>query len=160
LKHPTPGTVFTDPIHLLAFGFGAGLAPIAPGTFGTLVAVPLEYATRWMDLPSRVGLVIAVCLVGVYLCGESARRLGEHDHPGIVWDEIAGYMVAMLAAPAGWPWIVAGFLLFRFFDILKPWPIRELDHGISGGAGIMLDDVVAGIFAGLILLAARWLIGI
>lgn len=160
MKHPSPRTVLTDPVHLLAFGFGAGLAPVAPGTFGTLVAVPLELATRWMSLPARAGLVVAVCLIGVYLCGESARRLDQHDHPGIVFDEIAGYMVAMLAAPDGWIWVVAGFALFRFFDVLKPWPIRELDHGISGGAGIMLDDVVAGLFAGFILLAARYLVGV
>lgn len=156
----SPRQILTDPIHLLAFGFGAGLAPVAPGTFGTLVAVPLELATRGLELPWRVGLVVAVCLLGVYICGESARRLGEHDHSGIVWDEIAGYSVAMLAAPDGWLWIVAGFALFRLFDVLKPWPIRELDHGIGGGIGIMLDDVVAGLFAGIILLAVRWLVGV
>ena len=158
----TPGwrTVLTDPVHFLAFGFGAGLAPVAPGTVGTLVAVPLELATRALELPTRAGLVIAVCLIGVYLCGESARRLAAHDHPGIVWDEIAGYMITMLAAPDGWIWVAAGFVLFRIFDVLKPWPIRELDHGISGGVGIMLDDIVAGLFAGFLLLAVRWLAGI
>ena len=160
MTRPSPSKILTDPVHLFAFGFGAGLAPVAPGTFGTLVAMPLELATRGLDLPLRVMLVIAVCLIGVYLCGESARRLGAHDHPGIVWDEIAGYMVTMLAAPAGWPWIAAGFVLFRVFDVLKPWPIRELDHGIGGGVGIMLDDVIAGLFAGVILLAARWLVGV
>ena len=152
-------TVFTDPVHFLAFGFGAGLSPVAPGTVGTAVAVGLELLMRPLGLPVRVAIVIAVCVVGVWICGESARRLGTHDHPGIVWDEFAGYFLAMLAAPAGWPWVLAGFVLCRFFDVLKPWPIRELDHGIHGGLGIMLDDLVAGLFAGLILLAGKGILG-
>jgi phosphatidylglycerophosphatase A len=152
-------TVFADPVHFLAFGFGAGLSPVAPGTAGTVVAVGLELLMRPLGLPVRIAIVIAVCVVGVWICGESARRLGTHDHPGIVWDEFAGYFLAMLAAPAGWPWVLAGFVLFRFFDVLKPWPIRELDHGIHGGLGIMLDDLVAGLFAGLILLAGKGILG-
>jgi len=154
------GQVFGDPVHFFAFGFGAGLAPVAPGTFGTLVAVPIELALRPLGMGVRVTVVLVVCALGVWLCGESARRLGAHDHPGIVWDEIAGYLLAMLAAPPGWPWVIAGFLLFRLFDILKPWPIRELDHGIGGGTGIMLDDIVAGLFAGALILAARAYLGI
>ena len=152
-------TVFTDPVHFLAFGFGAGLSPVAPGTAGTVVAVGLELLMRPLSLPVRVAIVIAVCIVGVWICGEIARRLDAHDHPGIVWDEFAGYFLAMLAAPPGWPWVLAGFVLFRFFDVLKPWPIRELDHGIHGGLGIMLDDLVAGLFAGLILLAGKGILG-
>lgn len=152
-------TVFTDPVHFIAFGFGAGLSPVAPGTAGTVVAVGLELLMRPLGLPVRVAIVITVCVVGVWICGESARRLGAHDHPGIVWDEFAGYFLAMLAAPPGWPWVLAGFVLFRFFDVLKPWPIRELDHGIHGGLGIMLDDLVAGLFAGLILLAGKGILG-
>lgn len=154
-ERPSARTVFTDPVHFLAFGFGAGLSPVAPGTVGTLVAVGLELLLRPLALPLRAAIVALVCVVGIWLCGESARRLRAHDHPGIVWDEFAGYLLAMLAAPPGWPWIVAGFVLFRLFDIIKPWPIRELDHGIGGGLGIMLDDLVAGVFAGLLLLAAR-----
>jgi phosphatidylglycerophosphatase A len=100
----------------------------------------------------RTAIVIAA---GVWICGEAARRLGVHDHPAIVWDEIAGMMVAMLAAPQGWSWTVLAFALFRLFDIVKPWPIREIDHGIRGGAGIMLDDVLAGILAALGLFLAR-----
>jgi phosphatidylglycerophosphatase A len=76
-----------------------------------------------------------------------------HDHPGIVWDEIAGFTITMLGAPITWPWLLVGFALFRFFDILKPWPIREADHSLKGGLGIMLDDVIAGVFAGVILFA-------
>ncbi len=155
---PSPRTVFTDPVHFLAFGGGAGLAPKAPGTVGTLVAVPLELALRSIGFWPRVGVIAVLLVAGIWLCGESARRLGVHDHPGIVFDEIVGFLIAMLAAPAGWAWVVAGFALFRLFDIVKPWPIRELDHSIPGGAGIMLDDVVAGLFAAAALLGARWLL--
>ncbi|MCJ7557721.1 MAG: phosphatidylglycerophosphatase A, partial [Gammaproteobacteria bacterium] len=88
---------------------------------------------------------------GVWICGESSRRLGVHDHGGIVWDEIAGYFLTMLLAPSGWLWSALGFILFRLFDIFKPWPIREIDHRLGGGLGIMVDDTVAGVFAGLIL---------
>ncbi|MGB5249786.1 MAG: phosphatidylglycerophosphatase A [Gammaproteobacteria bacterium] len=160
MKRPAAAEIFRDPVHFLAFGFGAGLAPRAPGTAGTLVAVPIELLLRPLGLGPRVAVVIFVCAVGFWICGESARRLGEHDHPGIVWDEIAGYLLAMLAAPTGWPWVIAGFALFRLFDILKPWPIRDLDHGIGGGTGIMLDDIVAGLFAGTLLFAARLLLGV
>ncbi len=157
MKRVSPGTVFTDPVHFLAFGFGAGLAPVAPGTFGTAVGVLIGLGLTPLGFVPRVLLVAGICVVGVWLCGESARRLGEHDHPGIVWDEIAGYLLAMLAAPPGWPWILAGFCLFRLFDIWKPWPIRDLDHSLSGGIGIMLDDLVAGVYAAAVLLALRLL---
>jgi phosphatidylglycerophosphatase A len=143
-----------DPVHLLAFGFGSGLAPRAPGTFGTLVAVPIVLGVMQFGFAVHLAFAIVAAVAGIWLCGESARRLGVHDHPGIVWDEITGYTVTMLAAPPDWYW-VAGFVLFRFFDIVKPWPIREADHSLRGGLGIMLDDIIAGIFAAAILLAAK-----
>lgn len=142
-----------QPVHLLAFGFGAGLFPLAPGTAGTLVAIPLVIATAALGWSAQLAIALLGIALGVYICGESARRLGTHDHPAIVWDEISGYMITMLPVPPTWPWLLAGFVLFRLFDILKPWPIREADHSLRGGLGIMLDDVLAGIFAGLILLA-------
>lgn len=142
-----------QPVHLLAFGFGAGLFPFAPGTAGTLVAIPLVIATAALGWSAQLAIALLGIALGVYICGESARRLGTHDHPAIVWDEISGYMITMLPVPPTWPWLLAGFVLFRLFDILKPWPIREADHSLRGGLGIMLDDVLAGIFAGLILLA-------
>ena len=144
-----------NPIHLLAFGFGSGLAPRAPGTFGTLVAVPIVLGVMQFGFAVHLAFAIAAALAGIWLCGESARRLGVHDHPGIVWDEITGYTVTMLAAPAHWYWLIGGFALFRFFDIVKPWPIREADHSLAGGLGIMLDDIIAGIFAAAILLATK-----
>jgi len=85
--------------------------------------------------------------VGIYLCGKTADALGVHDHGGIVWDEIVGYLITMIAVPLDWKWVLVGFILFRIFDIWKPWPIKWVDSKVSGGLGIMLDDVLAGIFA-------------
>ena len=141
-----------QPVHLLAFGFGAGLLPRAPGTFGTLIAIPLVALAMQFGWHVHAALAIAASVTGVWICGESARRLGVHDHSGIVWDEIAGFAITMLGAPAkAWYWWVLGFVVFRFLDILKPWPIREADHRLDGGLGIMLDDVLAGLFAAALL---------
>jgi len=154
-----PIAALTDPVHCLALGFGAGLAPVAPGTFGSIVG--LAVAALWSTQPWTVSAVAALATtgVGIWICGASARRLGVHDHPAIVWDEIAGMCITMLAAPPGWGWrwALAGFALFRLFDIVKPWPIREIDHGMRGGAGIMLDDVLAGILAASVLLLIRYI---
>ncbi|AMN47514.1 phosphatidylglycerophosphatase [Steroidobacter denitrificans] len=147
-----------QPVHLLAFGFGAGLSPWAPGTFGTLVAVPIVAFVMQFGLLVHAVCTIGAALAGIHICGESARRLGAHDHPGIVWDEIVGFSVTMLAASYEWYWLAGGFILFRLFDILKPWPIREADHRLSGGLGIMLDDIIAGIFAAAILLGLKLLL--
>ncbi len=138
-----------DPVHLLALGFGAGLAPVAPGTAGTVVGVALYLAVSGVSPAIYLAVVAGVSLAGVWICGRSAAKLGVHDHPAIVWDEIAGYLVTMIAAPPGWGWIVAGFLLFRLLDITKPWPIRNVDRDVPGGTGIMLDDLLAGAYAAL-----------
>ena len=150
--------VLTHPVHFLAFGFGSGLAPKAPGTFGTLAAVPVYLLMTLLPTASYLGITVLVIAVGIWICDRSSRLLAVHDHPGIVWDEIAGYLITMMLAPAGWQWVVGGFVLFRFFDIVKPPPIGWLDRQVSGGLGIMLDDVVAGIFAFLVLqlLATFW----
>jgi phosphatidylglycerophosphatase A len=158
MKWSIDPALLRQPVHLLAFGFGAGLSPRAPGTFGTLIAVPIVIGVMQFGWWALAAFALVAFLAGIYLCGESARRLGVHDHPGIVWDEITGYAVTMLAAPPTVWWLAAGFALFRFFDILKPWPIREADHSLSGGLGIMLDDVIAGVFAAAILFAVRSLI--
>ncbi len=151
--------VLTDPVNLLAFGLGCGLAPKAPGTLGSLLGL----AVAWWTLPLRfeLRLMVAIALIasGVWLCGEAARRIGVHDHPGIVWDEIAGmYLVLLVAAPEITAWAYA-FALFRLFDIWKPWPIRDLDHRLDGGPGIMLDDIVAALYAAVLLGFAGWLFG-
>jgi phosphatidylglycerophosphatase A len=138
-----------DPVHCIALGFGSGLAPFAPGTFGSLVGLGVALALAPLGLAWNLAAVAIAVLGGIWICGESARRLGVHDHPAIVWDEVAGMMIAMLAVPDAWWGAPLAFALFRLFDIAKPWPIREIDHGLGGGAGIMLDDVLAGIFAAL-----------
>lgn len=137
--------------HLLALGFGAGLAPRAPGTFGTLVAIPFVIALAALGLIWYLAFLVAGTVLGIYICGKTARDVGEHDHGAIVWDEIIGFALTMLLVPVSAPSLLIGFLLFRFFDILKPWPIRWLDRRIHGGLGIMLDDLLAAVPAWLIL---------
>jgi len=139
------------PVHFLALGFGSGLAPKAPGTFGTLMAVPLYLLLQPLSLNAYLIVVILVTLAGIYICDKSSEMLQVHDHPGIVWDEFAGFFITMIAAPAGIAWLIVGFLLFRFFDIIKPWPIKRIDQSVKGGFGIMLDDVIAGVFAAVCL---------
>ena len=148
----------TNPIHFLALGFGSGCLPKAPGTFGTVAAIPLYWLAQSLSLPDYGLITLVMLFVGIYLCDRTARDLGVHDHPAIVWDEIVGYFITMLAAPSGIGWILVGFVLFRIFDIFKPWPIRFIDRRVGGGFGIMLDDVLAGIYAWLILQALVWLL--
>ena len=139
--------VLTSPVHFLAFGFGSGLAPFAPGTFGTLAAIPLYLLMQPLSLTVYLLITVIVSIIGIWICGKSSDLLGVHDHSGIVWDEFAGYFVTMIAAPSGWVWVVIGFALFRLFDIWKPWPISVLDKQVHGGLGIMVDDLLAGFFA-------------
>jgi phosphatidylglycerophosphatase A len=148
----SPSSILKNPIHFLAFGFGSGLSPVAPGTFGTLAAVPIYLALIY-SVNSVVYLLVVVLLslLGFWLCGKTAKDLGVHDHPGIVWDEIVGFLITMYMAPLGWVWIIVGFALFRVFDILKPWPIHILDEKVEGGVGIMVDDILAGIYAWIVL---------
>lgn len=150
-------TVFTSPLHFLAFGFGSGLAPKAPGTFGTLAVVPIYYLLAQTSLEVYLAVTIFICVIGIYLCGESARKLKTHDHPGIVWDEFAGYLITMTAISLTWQNVLIGFILFRIFDIVKPWPIKWADRKVSGGLGIMLDDIIAGLFAWGCLLGINYL---
>lgn len=150
-------TVLTDPVHFLAFGFGTGLAPFAPGTFGSLPGILLFWLTLDFGLYVQLGVAAALSLSGIWICGESSKRLGVHDHGGIVWDEIAGMYVTLLVAPftvVGW---VLAFVFFRVMDIVKPWPIRDLDHRIDGGVGIMLDDLAAALYAAILLVFYGWL---
>jgi phosphatidylglycerophosphatase A len=151
------GRVLRDPVLLLAFGFGTGLSPRAPGTVGSLLGVALALATSPWPLSIRLAVGAGMVAAGVWLCGAAARRVGVHDHPGIVWDEIAAlYLLLQLAPPSIGLWAL-GFGLFRLFDILKPWPIRDLDHRLGGGVGIMLDDLAAALYAAFLLGFGRWL---
>ena len=147
--------VFGSPSGFLAFGFGSGLSPYAPGTMGTLAAIPFIFALRALGNPGFWIVLVLLFLLGVQLCGSVSRKLGVHDHGGIVWDEMVGYWLSAAFVPLQWHWLLAAFLLFRFFDILKPWPIRQLDKKVSGGFGIMIDDVVAALFTVLILAAVQ-----
>ncbi|MCP1676612.1 phosphatidylglycerophosphatase A [Natronocella acetinitrilica] len=140
-----------NPVHFLALGFGSGLSPKAPGTMGTLAAIPLYLLVAMLPFWAYLLVTALVCVVGVWICDRAARDFGVHDHPAIVWDEVAGFLVTMIAVPLGLVWVVLGFLLFRFFDIIKPWPIRWLDRHVHGGFGIMIDDIIAGVFAALVL---------
>lgn len=154
--------VFRDPGYFIAAGFGSGLLPKMPGTWGTAVAMVL-----WLmfapSLPPWVQLLTVALsfALGVVISARITRELGVEDHQGIVWDEVVGYWLTMLFLPgvfvpgeapaAVWVWALAGFALFRLFDIVKPWPIRTLERRVSGGLGVMLDDALAGVYAGVVL---------
>jgi phosphatidylglycerophosphatase A len=162
---PNARQILSSPVHLLAFGFGTGLAPVAPGTVGTLVGIPFFLALSSLGLPIYLAATALLFALGCYVCGESARRLGVHDHGGIVWDEIVAFLVTMLplllplprtALPL-WAWLALGFGLFRLFDILKPPPAGWADRQLHGGFGIMLDDLIAAVYAAGVLALLMWL---
>jgi phosphatidylglycerophosphatase A len=148
-----------DPVHFIAFGFGAGLAPRAPGTFGSLVGLLAAWWLFELPLPWRVAVVLAVIGAGIFICGESARRLNRHDDQRIVLDEIAGVLLTSLAAVERSVLALAlVFVFFRVFDIWKPWPIRDVDHSLRGGLGIMLDDLIAALYAAVCVATIRVLL--
>jgi phosphatidylglycerophosphatase A len=148
-----------DPVHFIAFGFGAGLAPRAPGTFGSLVGLLAAWWLFELPLPWRVAVVLAVIGAGIFICGESARRLNRHDDQRIVLDEIAGVLLTSLAVVERSLFAIAlVFVLFRLFDIWKPWPIRDVDHSLRGGLGIMLDDLIAAFYAAVCVATIRVLL--
>lgn len=142
-----PPSLLAKPVMCLATGFGAGLSPLAPGTAGSLVGVLFYLAMAGLPLLPYLALVLALALVGVWVCHRAGKVLGITDHPGIVWDEIVGLLITMAATPLSWQGVVSGFALFRLFDILKPWPVASIDRGVKGGLGVMLDDVMAGLYA-------------
>ncbi|WP_082800138.1 phosphatidylglycerophosphatase A [Candidatus Doolittlea endobia] len=151
----------SNPCHLLATGFGSGMCPWVPGTIASLVAIPIW--CLFVLLPWQLYLLavlLSLC-IGVYCCHQTARDIGVHDHGCIVWDEFVGMWITLMALPANdWRWVLVSFLLFRLLDIWKPWPIRWLDRKIYSGAGIMIDDVVAGIIADGVLywIGRHWLL--
>lgn len=141
--------------HLLATGFGSGLSPWMPGTMGSIAAIPFWYLLNMLPHDIYVLILLFGICIGVYLCHRTAKDMGVHDHGSIVWDEFIGMWITLMAIPVNsWQWVLAGFLVFRLFDIWKPWPIRWFDRNVQGGMGIMVDDIVAGIVsAGVIYLA-------
>jgi phosphatidylglycerophosphatase A len=140
--------LFSNPAHLFAFGFGSGLARKAPGTFGTMVAFPMYWllAPRLSDY-LFIAMLIAAFAIGVWVCGETGKALGETDYGGIVWDEIVAFVLVLFFTPPGWHWSLLAFVLFRFFDIVKPPPIRYFDSNWHGGLGVMFDDLLAAGYA-------------
>lgn len=147
----TAKQIMTDWRLFLAFGFGSGLSRYMPGTMGTLVAIPLYLFLAKVNIVVYSVLTLIAVLGGIQLCTYAAEKLEVHDFGGIVWDEVAGFLITMWIVPFSWQAVAAGFILFRFFDIVKPWPIKWIDHKVSGGLGIMLDDVLAGLFAAVVL---------
>jgi phosphatidylglycerophosphatase A len=147
--------LLSSPAGWLACGFGSGLAPVAQGTFGSLAAILPWLLLRQLSLPINL-LVIAIGFaIGVWACDVAGRALGVDDHRSLVWDEFIGQWIALLPALlAPWWAVIVGFILFRLFDVWKPWPIRWLDRHLKGGMGVMVDDVVAGLFAAILL----WLV--
>lgn len=146
--NPSVTQLCRSPLLLLAFGFGSGLAPKAPGTCGSLAALLLWPLLLLLPSPLLWPTIAAAALAGVVICGRAATKLGVHDHGGIVWDEFVGLWLALALLPATLPAALLGLVLFRLFDIAKPWPISWLDRRVHGGVGIMLDDLVAGLMAG------------
>jgi len=145
----------------MAFGFGSGLSRYAPGTMGTVVAIPFAWLLKSLPVFVFWLALASLFLLGVKICTISSERLGQHDPGGIVWDEMVAYWLTIAFLPVSWPWWLAAFVLFRFFDILKPWPIRQVEKRFSGGLGIMLDDILAALYSmailGILILGTRLL---
>ena len=143
------------PVHLLAYGFGTGLSPVAPGTIGSLVGIPLVWLMASLAPPVYAAITAAMFIAGIFICGQTARDIGAVDPGAIVFDEIVGFMVAMYMMPATGPWLLAGFLVYRVFDIWKPWPIHLVEEKLGLGTAIMVDDVIAGLYTLAILQVVR-----
>ncbi|KOE81954.1 phosphatidylglycerophosphatase A [Vibrio aestuarianus] len=167
MTNPLSRLSLKNPWHLLATGFGSGLSPVVPGTMGTLASVPFYLLLVQLPTVLYASVVVITCLVGIKICQVTSDDMQVHDHGSIVWDEFAGFWITMLVVPLfnlspfDWKWLVTGFILFRFFDMVKPWPIGWLDKRVHGGLGIMLDDIVAGVMSAITLywvgLYAGWL---
>ncbi|BAX52171.1 phosphatidylglycerophosphatase A [Photobacterium damselae] len=156
MSNPKDLIKLSNPWHLLATGFGSGLAPIVPGTVGTLAAIPLYWVLAQLPFLLYLLAIVIAAIIGVTICQKTSDDMKVHDHGSIVWDEFVGFWITMAIAPTiSWQWILAGFILFRFFDMLKPWPISWLDKHVSGGFGIMIDDIVAGFMA----MISLWFVG-
>lgn len=155
LPHPDFKFVKRKIAHFIAFGGGVGLSPIAPGTFGTLIAFPLYWLFNYFLDPIHFLILIDILfIIGIWACGITGKTLGAHDHGGMVWDEIVAFLLVLYFIPDEWTWQLAAFLLFRLFDIAKPQPIKFYDSKLRGGFGVMLDDLIAAFFT--LLCLAGW----
>jgi len=146
MKKP-PIKLLLNPVYFLSFGFGTGYSPFAPGTLGTLAGIIIYLLVKDLSITYYLALTIILFVLGIFMCSYTTRALNTDNHPDIVWDEIVGYLITMFYAPSQWWWIVIGFILFRIFDIFKPWPVNLADKRVKGGLGVMLDDIIAGIYS-------------
>ncbi|MDI1297740.1 phosphatidylglycerophosphatase A [Methylotenera sp.] len=154
----TPSLKFLlqHPAHFFALGFGSGLAKKAPGTFGTVVGLPLYFLIAPFSLALKLSIISALFLIGIYFCDVTGKALGVSDHGGIVWDEIVAMMLVLAFTPNQWQWWLVAFILFRLFDIWKPFPIRQFDAKLKNGFGVMFDDLLAAIYAIIALQGLLW----
>ncbi len=156
-SRPDTRFLFRHPAHWIALGFGSGLAPVAPGTFGTLAGIPLYF---WWLAPLPVawqyGLMAIAFVLGISVCAIAGRALGEVDHGSIVWDEIVAIWLVLAMVPHDWPGVLLGFIFFRLFDITKPFPVGWLDKRMHNPLGVMLDDVLAAAYAILVIRLLYW----
>ena len=150
--------LFKNPAHFLALGFGSGLAKKAPGTFGTLVGLPLFWLISGQSFSIQLAIITILFIVGIYFCDVAGKNLGVADHGSIVWDEIVAMMLVLALTPISVTFWLIAFLLFRLFDIWKPFPIRQFDAKLKNGFGVMFDDLLAAIYAILSLMALQWTI--
>lgn len=157
MDRPTSLIRLSNPWHLLATGFGSGLSPLIPGTMGTLASIPFYLALVQLPLLAYVFVVLVASFIGCKICQITSDDMKVHDHGSIVWDEFVGFWITMAVVPIGqlscldWRPVAIGFVLFRLFDMVKPWPICWFDKNVSGGVGIMIDDIVAGIISAVVL---------
>jgi phosphatidylglycerophosphatase A len=160
IVRPSAGFLLSHPAHFIALGFGTGLAPLAPGTVGTLLAVPL-YAVLagWLSPELLAGAIVGLFAIGTWACGRAGRDLGAADHGSMNWDEIVAFLAVLLFTPPGLAWQAFAFVAFRVFDVAKPPPIRHVERTVKGGLGVMLDDVIAAFYTLLVLAAAKRLLG-
>ncbi|MDI1360482.1 phosphatidylglycerophosphatase A [Methylotenera sp.] len=156
VKSPNVQFLLQHPAHFFGLGFGSGLAPKAPGTFGTLIGYPLFWLISVYALSTQLIIISALFLIGIYFCGVTGKALGVSDHGGIVWDEIVAMMLVLAFTPNQWQWWIVAFLLFRLFDIWKPFPIRQFDAKLKNGFGVMFDDLLAAIYAIIGLQGLQW----
>jgi phosphatidylglycerophosphatase A len=158
LRQPDLRFLLSSPAAFLALGGGAGLLPQAPGTAGSLLAIPLALALQLAPFGWQIAVWTAMCVAGIWLCDRAGKALREPDHSAIVWDEVCGMVLVLLVIPAGLGWMAAGFLTFRAFDIVKPWPIHIVDRRSANGFGAMADDLLAAAYAIVLLAIAERLI--
>jgi phosphatidylglycerophosphatase A len=135
-----------NPLHFMAVGFGSGLSPIAPGTTGSFAAIPLCYLLTGLPVAWSLIIIMISWYIGIIACQSATDAIGIDDHGAIVWDEFVGMFITTICAPQSFTWMIICFLVFRVFDIFKPWPIKLIDSDLHGGLGIMLDDVLAGLY--------------